>query len=203
MKLYSPSAARNRAHILPVLRDALPADGSVLEVASGSGEHAVHFTAALPHRWQPSDVDPEALASIEAWRAEVGHPGLLPPLRLDVLDPETWPEGPFDAVVCSNMIHITPWACCLGLLDLAARVLPAAGVLFLYGPYLRGGKPTTASNADFDASLKARDRSWGLRDLGRVRAAAAGRGLLRTALIDTPHNNFSQVFVREGSPDLR
>jgi len=191
----SPSTARNRDPILAVLRPRLPARGSVLEIAAGAGEHAVHFAAALPGlSWRPSDPDPEALASIAAWRDHAALPNLLPPLRLDVADQDAWPAGPFDAVVNINMIHISPWTATEGLLRGAGRILAPGGTLFLYGPYIEADVPTAPSNLAFDASLKSRDPAWGLRRLDEVMALAARHGLELAERITMPANNLSLFF---------
>lgn len=193
---WSPSAERNRDHVLAVLRDALPATGLVLEVASGSGMHAVHFAPALPDlTWQPTELAPENLASIDAWAAEAPAANLRTARALDVRD-VPWPADlePPDAVVNLNMIHAAPWAACEGLLAGAALLLRPGGVLFMYGPYLIDGLPTTPSNAQFDASLKRHDPEWGLRDLEVVRALAAAHGLVREAVVETPVNNLSITY---------
>jgi len=193
----SPSTARNRDPILAVLKPRLPASGDVLEVAAGAGEHAAYFAAALPGlHWRPTDPDPDALLSIAAWREQAGLPNLLPPLRLDASDPDAWPIERADVVVNINMIHISPWAACEGLMRGAGRVLPPGGLLFLYGPYIEAGVPTAPSNLDFDASLKSRDPAWGLRHLDAVTALAAGCGLDLAERIAMPANNLSLVFRR-------
>ena len=190
----SPAAARNADPILDVLREALPKRGLVLEVASGTGEHSVHFARAMPGlRFQPSDPDPEALASIEAWRAEGGLGNVLPPLRLDAAA-ETWPVPDADAVLCINMVHISPWAATEGLMRGAARLLPAGGPLILYGPYRRSGVETAPSNEAFDASLKARNPLWGLRDLAAIEDEAAKSGLRLERVVEMPANNLTLVF---------
>jgi SAM-dependent methyltransferase len=191
----SPSTARNRDPILAVLQPRLPATGAVLEIAAGAGEHAVHFAAVLPGlEWRPSDPDPEALASIGAWRDRAALPNLLPPLRLDVSDQDAWPEGPFDVVVNINMIHISPWTATEGLFRGAGRVLAPGGTLFLYGPYIEANTPTSPSNLAFDASLKSRDPAWGLRRLDDVTALAARHGLELAERIAMPANNLSLFF---------
>ena len=193
----SPSTARNRDPILEVLRPRLPKRGTVLEIAAGAGEHAVYNAAALPGlRWLPTDPDAEALESIAAWRRHAALPNLLSPLRLDASDTESWPSGPFDAVVNINMIHIAPWAAAEGLMTGAGRVLPRGGVLFLYGPYLEPGAPTAPSNLAFDLSLRSRDPAWGLRRLDEVTALAAGHGLQLSERIAMPANNLALVYVR-------
>ena len=191
----SPATARNRDAILAVLRRVLPASGLVLEVASGAGEHAAHNAAAFfGLLWQPSDLDPEALASIEAWRREADLPNLLAPLRLDAADPSGWPIERADAVVNINMIHISPWASAEGLMRGAARVVSPGGVLVLYGPFIEAGIETTASNMAFDLDLKRRNPAWGLRELGAVAELAAGEGFGLAERIAMPANNLSLVF---------
>ena len=195
--LASPAAARNREPSLAVLKAHLPARGRVLEVAAGSGEHAVAFATALPQmEWTPTDPSAEARASIAAWAEAAGRPNLRPALALDVLDEATWPEGPFAAVACINMIHISPWAATEGLMKLAGRVLPVGGLLATYGPYLEAEVPLAPSNAAFDESLKARDPAWGLRDRDEVAAAAKAEGLALTRRVEMPANNLMLLFRR-------
>jgi hypothetical protein len=185
---------RNREPILAVLRRVLPPAGVVLEIASGTGEHAASFALALPAlRWQPSDPDAEARASIAAWCA--GLANVAPPLALDA-SADAWPIERADAIVCINMVHIAPWAACEGLLRGAARVLPGGGPLYLYGPYHVGGVPTAPSNAAFDADLRWRNPAWGVRDLEAVVAAAAAGGLRFVERVAMPANNLSVVFRR-------
>jgi SAM-dependent methyltransferase len=199
--LVAPAVARNREPILAVLRRVvplpiLPARGLVLEVASGSGEHAIYFAAALPHlTWQPSDPDPEARASITAYRAAAPLPNLLPPLALDAASPN-WPVTLADMIVSVNMIHIAPWAAAEGLMAGAERLLPAGGVLFLYGPFRERGQHTAPSNAAFDESLRARNREWGVRDLDEVAVLASRHGLALEERVAMPANNLSVVFRR-------
>ncbi len=194
--LSAPAVARNRDPILAVLRRVLPARGNVLEIAGGTGEHAVHFAGALGGLiWQPTDRDPEARRSIAAWRDKARLPNLLEPLELDVTS-AVWPVERADAVVCINMIHIAPWRCAEALMIGAARLLAPGGVLFLYGPYKEGGRHTAPSNAAFDASLRSRDPEWGVRDLDEVRAAAATHGLDFAERVAMPANNLSVVFRR-------
>ncbi|MBC6980932.1 DUF938 domain-containing protein [Caulobacter sp. 17J80-11] len=193
--LSSPAALRNREPILEVLRAALPASGLVLHVAEGTGEHAAWFAAGLPDlTFQPTDPDPTARASIEAWREASGLPNLLAPLPLDAVAPQTWPVSRADAVVCINMVHISPWAATEGLMAGAGRVLPAGGLLYLYGPYLEAEVETAPSNLAFDQSLKSRDPAWGLRDLAEVKALAASHGLAFTRRVEMPANNLSVLF---------
>jgi SAM-dependent methyltransferase len=191
----SPATARNRDPILLVLKPRLPASGLVLEIASGAGEHAVHNAAALPHLlWQPTDPDLEAVASIAAWRDHAGLPNLLAPLRLDAADPDAWPVDRADAVVNINMIHISPWATVLGLMQGAGRILAPGGLLYLYGPYIEAGVETAPSNLAFDESLKSRNPAWGIRRLEDVTNVAAAHGLTLTERIAMPANNLSVMY---------
>ncbi len=191
---FAPAAARNRDALLEVLRDILPAHGLVLEIASGTGEHAVHIATALPGlTWQPSDPSEDARRSIDAWAA--GQANIRPALALDA-SAWPWPIEAADALLCVNMIHIAPWSACLGLLRGAQALLPPGAPLVLYGPYLRDGVETAPSNLDFDASLKARNPEWGLRRLEDVAAAAAGFTLAR--VVEMPANNLTVVFRRAG-----
>lgn len=191
----SPSTARNRAPILEVLKAHLPPTGLVLEIAAGAGEHAVYNAAALPGlSWLPTDPDPDALASIAAWRDHARLPNLLPPLRLDASDPDGWLVDHADAVVVINMIHISPWAATEGLMTGAGRVLPAGGVLYLYGPYLEAEVESAAGNLAFDQDLKRRNPDWGLRDRDAVTALAAAHGLKAVERVTMPANNLSLVF---------
>ena len=193
----SPSTARNRDPLLAVLAPRLPATGLVLEVASGAGEHAVHFAAALPGlTWQPSDESEAAFASIAAWREHAALPNLLPPVRLDASRPEEWPVSRADAVLSCNMIHIAPWAAAEGLMAGAGRVLPPAGLLALYGPFFEEGVFPARSNLGFDQSLKARDPRWGVRNLADVTALAAASGLDFAERVEMPANNLT-VFFRK------
>ncbi|AOH85408.1 SAM-dependent methyltransferase [Sphingomonas panacis] len=195
-RLSSPAALRNRDPILDVLKSVLPDSGTVLEIASGSGEHIVHFAAALPGlTWQPSDPSDTARASIAAWLTAEQPANILPPLDVDA-SANDWPVAAADAVLAINMVHISPWAATLGLLAGASRLLPAGGPLFLYGPYRRGAEPMAASNIAFDADLKARNPEWGIRDLAVVAAAADTLGLSLDRVVEMPANNLSVVFVR-------
>jgi SAM-dependent methyltransferase len=193
----SHSVERNRDPILAALRPLLPPTGLVLEVASGSGEHAAHFAAALRDlTFQPSDPNPEALASIDAWCG--GLPNVRPALDLDAAAPG-WPIKRADAVLCVNMIHIAPWTAAQGLVAGAGRVLRPGGLLALYGPFLRDGTPTAPSNAAFDAGLRARDPAWGLRRLEDVAALAAAAGFGPPAVTAMPANNLLVAFTAAGS----
>ncbi|MGF6879814.1 DUF938 domain-containing protein [Paraburkholderia sp. MM5477-R1] len=193
---HSPSAERNREPILAVLREALPASGRVLEIASGTGEHAICFAGALPGLdWQPSDADAQARESIAAWTAQAGLANLRAPLALDVHQPD-WGVDALDAVVCINMIHISPWSAAQALFDGAGRRLVDGGVLYLYGPYRRGGAHTAPSNEAFDQWLKSRDPEWGVRDMEAVVALGDTAGLTCERVVAMPANNFSLVFTK-------
>lgn len=193
----APAAQRNRGPILGVLERVLPPSARVLEVASGSGEHAVYFAGALPGVvWQPSDPSPDQRKSIAAWIVAERRANVEPPLSLNATRDETWPQGPYDAVFCANMVHIAPWEACLGLLRGAGRVLREGGPLCLYGPYRRGGRHTAESNAAFDESLRARDPAWGVRDLDDVVATATLHGLALDEVVEMPANNLTVVLRR-------
>lgn len=197
--LTSPSALRNRDPILAVLRRVLPARGSVLEVASGTGEHAVHFAAGLPAlTWQPTDLDPDARRSVAAYRAASGLPNLLAPIELDASAP-VWPVTHADAIVSLNMIHIAPWAAAEGLIAGAGRLLGAGSVLFLYGPFQESGRHSAPSNAAFDQSLRMRDPEWGVRDLDQVAELAGRHGLDLVERAAMPANNLSVIFRRRAA----
>jgi SAM-dependent methyltransferase len=192
----APATARNREPILAVLRDCLPPSALVLEIASGTGEHAVWFSSAFPElTWQPTDLDPGALSSIAAWRDRMGPPNLLPPLPLDAAA-DTWPVSQANAVVAINLVHIAPWSATQGLIAGAARVLTSDGLLYLYGPFREGGMHTGAGNAAFDAELRAREPSWGIRDLDEITALASQHGFNSPERIAMPANNLSVVFRR-------
>jgi len=197
MKQTSPAAGRNKEPIRGVLAEHLPDAGVVLTIAEGSGEHALHFARSFPELgWQPSDLDGAALASIATWRAEFPFPNLREPIRLDVTD-EMWPvTEPIDAITCINMIHISPWEGTRRPFPGAAR-RPSPGALsFLYGPYRFGGQ-TAPSNAAFDASLRARDARWGVRDVDDIDAVAASAGFVRTHTVEMPANNHSLIYRRQ------
>ncbi len=181
---------------MAVLSAVLPPTGTVLEIASGTGEHLVHFAKAFPSlQWQPSDYDPAGIASIAAWSAEAALPNILPPIQIDASAPD-WSLAHADAILCINMIHIAPWAATLGLMAGAGRILPEGGVLLLYGPYRERGVPTAESNEAFDQSLKSRDPAWGLRWTDDVVAAAQHHGLVFSQRTEMPANNLSLVFRR-------
>jgi hypothetical protein len=192
----APHVARNAAPIAAVLRGLLPARGLVLEIASGSGEHGLHFARLFPDLvFQPSDPDPAALRSIEAWRDEAGLANLLPPVALDASEP-AWPIAAADAILCINLVHISPWAATAGLKRGAGRLLPPGGPLYLYGAYRQAGIPTAPSNLAFDESLRARDPEWGVRDLEAVVAEAEKNGLRLEGVTPMPANNLSVAFRR-------
>lgn len=197
MKLASPATARNKAPIAAVLRDVLPERGLVLEVASGAGEHVAHLARHFPDlEWQPSDFVAEALNSIEAYVADAGLANLRAPAVLDAAG-DSWPLDAADAMLCINMVHISPWAATQGLMRGAARLLPAGGPLVLYGPYRQAGVRTAPSNEAFDASLKARNPEWGLRALEDVAAEAARSGLALERVVEMPANNLTVVFRKK------
>lgn len=197
MKLSSQATARNKEPIAAVLAGVLPERGLVLEVASGAGEHSAFFASRFPHlEWQPSDPDPDALGSIEAYVADAGLPNLREPVALDAAG-ETWPIDAADAVLCINMVHISPWAATEGLVRGAGKLLSSGAPLVLYGPYRRGGVPTAPSNEAFDQSLKARNPEWGLRTLEDVAALAANAGFALERLVEMPANNLTLAFRKQ------
>jgi len=193
-KEHAPSTLRNRDPILDVLKRVLPESGRVLEIASGSGEHAAYFASRLNQlTWQPSAPNADSRASIRAWAAEARADNLLDPVELDVLvDP--WPVPQAAAMVCINMLHISPWPVTRALMAGAGRTLSSGGVLYLYGPYKIDGAHTAPSNQAFDESLKSRDPQWGIRDMGDVTAEAAVNGLEHLETVPMPSNNQSIVF---------
>ncbi|MGB3494004.1 MAG: DUF938 domain-containing protein [Elainellaceae cyanobacterium] len=217
---FAPATERNRQSILEVLREVLPAEGAVLEVSSGTGEHAVFFAPHLaPRQWIPSDPNPIARASIAAWRSHSPSDNLHLPLALDARE-EVWPleststqqqrlpaelkdldleRYPVRAVVNINMIHISPWAASLGLFAGAGRILPEGGIVYLYGPYKQNGEHTAPSNAAFDQSLRSQNPEWGVRDLSDVVAAAQERHFSLMKTITMPANNLSVIFQRQPS----
>jgi SAM-dependent methyltransferase len=195
-KRIAPATQRNREAITSVLRDILPAKGVVLEVASGTGEHVVHFAAAFPDlTWQPSDYDLAGLASIEAWSSESGLPNILSPLRIDASAAD-WPLTRAEAIICINMAHIAPWEASEGLFAGAARLLAPGAPLYLYGPYREAGVATAESNEAFDVSLKARNPAWGLRSVEQMNALAAHSGFALEARVEMPANNLSLFYKR-------
>jgi cyclopropane fatty-acyl-phospholipid synthase-like methyltransferase len=193
---FSPSTARNAAPILAVLKEVLPARGRVLEIASGSGEHAVAFARAMPGiDWQTSDPDPEARASCAAWIAHEALDNVALPLAIDVQAKDWGVEGPFDAIVAINMIHYSPWASTSALFEGAVGLLRQGGIVFLYGPYRRNGQHTAPSNEVFEAWLKERDPAFGVRDVGDVEREAGRFGFSLLRAVEMPANNFSLIFA--------
>lgn len=195
-KWFVPSAERNKGPILDVLGRVLRGSGVVLEIASGTGQHVVHFARALPGLdWQPSEPDAELRESIALRVREERLANVRPPMDLDVTR-LPWPLQTAAAVLCINMIHVAPWSATLALLEGARALLPAGRILFLYGPYRRFGRHTAKSNEQFDTDLRARDPEWGLRDVEAVSEAAASSGFARVELVEMPANNLSLIFER-------
>lgn len=191
----APAADRNKGPILEVLERVLPETGLVVEIASGTGQHVVHFAKALPRlTWQPTEPDPRMRRSIAAWLAESGLSNVLEPLDLDVCRAD-WPVERADAVVCINMVHISPWRATEQLIAGCGRLLGRGGILFLYGPYRRAGRHTAPSNGAFDQSLRQRDPEWGVRDLETVVETAERHGLALSEVVEMPANNLSLVLV--------
>lgn len=196
MKRHAPATERNGAPIAEVLKQELLESGLVLEIASGTGEHVVRFAREFPElMWQPSDGDPDALQSIADWSEEASLPNLLTAIELDASS-DTWPVTSADAILCINMVHISPWQATEGLFAGAARMLKGAAPLILYGPYLEAETQTAQSNLDFDQSLQARNPLWGLRELADMDAVAAATGFSRTARYPMPANNLTLVYRR-------
>jgi SAM-dependent methyltransferase len=194
-----PAPERNKAPILEILRRVLPTRGRVLEIASGTGQHIVHFAQELPQlTWLPSDPEADHRSSILVRATAAGLSNVAAPLELDVRQ-RPWTVQAVDAILCINMIHIAPWEAGLALLAEAARLLPADGLLYLYGPYRRDGRDTAPSNAAFDADLRRRNPEWGVRDLEEVQRHAADAGLALREVVPMPANNFSVIFRREAS----
>ncbi|MDY7014412.1 MAG: DUF938 domain-containing protein [Cyanobacteriota bacterium] len=198
---HAPATQRNRQAILEVLRRILPPQETILEIASGTGEHAIFFAPRLsPRRWLPSDADPQNRESIAAWREEFPAETLEKPIALDARD-RVWPvetaQLEIGAIVNINMIHISPWSASLGLLAGAKRILPPGGILYLYGPYKRGGRHTAPSNESFDAMLRSQNPEWGVRDLDEVVAAAKECQLVLQEIVEMPANNLSVIFQKE------
>jgi SAM-dependent methyltransferase len=195
-RLSSPAALRNRGPISDVLLDILPESGTVLEIASGSGEHIIHFAGLFPALvWQPSDPSPQAQASILEWSKAENADNVLPPLNIDAAS-DDWPVQRADAMIAINMVHISPWSATQGLLKAAGRLLPAGGVLFLYGPYRRDGHPLVQSNIDFDADLRARNPAWGIRRLEDLVKTGGQSGLSIASVAEMPANNLGVTFRR-------
>ena len=195
--LHAAATDRNRQVILEVLRRVLPPSGVILEIASGTGQHVAFFAQALPDlRWQPSDASPPHLASIRAWSDASGAVNIAVPVLLDV-ERVPWPVIAADAILNINMIHIAPWSAAEALFRGAARLLPPNGILFLYGPFKRGGQHTAESNQRFDERLRGEDARWGVRDLDDVAALAGSEGFQAPEIVEMPANNLSLVFRRE------
>ena len=193
-RCVAPAAERNKGPILEVLQRVLPPRGLVLEIGSGTGQHVVHFAKALSQlSWQPSDPDAENRQSIALWSRVEELGNVRAPLALDVRE-RPWPIDAADAIVCSNVVHVSPWAATLALFDGVREVLPSEGVLFLYGPYRRGGRHTAPSNEKFDADLRAHNPEWGLRDIDELAEVADRVGFALAEIVDMPANNFSLVF---------
>jgi hypothetical protein len=206
---YAPATQRNQEPILEVLQRVLPKRGTVLEVSSGTGEHAIFFAPRLlPYRWLPSDPNPLARDSITAWRSHFPSENLLPPIALDARDP-WWlveqPEAqvkldltqyPIGAIVNINMIHIAPWSACIGLMAGAGRILPPQGILYLYGPFKQKGQHIAMSNAEFDRNLQIQNPEWGVRDLEEVITVAGTESLTLLEIVPMPANNLSVVFQK-------
>lgn len=207
---FAPATERNRGPILEVLQQVLPPDGSILEIASGTGEHAVFFAPRLaPRKWIPSDPNRQARASIAAWQKYAAIDNLYPPINLDART-SVWPieqaelpeelrqlnlqQDPIIAIVNINMIHIAPWSACVGLIAGARRILPPNGILYLYGPFKQAGKHSTPTNEAFDQSLQIRNPEWGVRDLDEIAAVAKSYGLSLIKTYPMPANNLSVVF---------
>jgi cyclopropane fatty-acyl-phospholipid synthase-like methyltransferase len=196
LRLHAPAALRNRDLIADILQTHLPPRGLLLEIASGSGQHCIRFAERLPHHViQPSDPSPQARASIDAWVASSGVTNVKPALNIDASLPD-WPIGPADAVACINMIHISPWRATTGLFTGAAQVLTPGGLLYTYGPYMRGGEHTSEGNAIFDADLRRENPEWGLRSIESVSELAAACGFTAPLIVQMPANNLSLIFKR-------
>ena len=196
MKLTWPAPERNKGPILEVLKRVLPERGTLLELASGSGQHVVHFARNFPEiTFLPSDIVDENLASIRAWIDESGLTNVLPPRRIDVTSSDFGFE-PVDAIYNANMVHISPWSCAIGLFAGAARHLAEAGSVVLYGPFRIGGEHSAPSNAEFDADLRSRDASWGVRDFEAIVTLAEDAGFRLRERVAMPANNQTVVFVR-------
>lgn len=202
-KKFAPATSRNRDPILAVLKDCLPDHGTILEIASGSGQHAAYFIQHMPnHYWQPSDPDEANRNSISAWWWKKQFHNVLPPLDITT-DDDPWAVEtvklplPVQAMVCINMVHIAPWEATVGLMKGAARILPSGGILYLYGPYKVKDHPLAPSNEQFDLSLKSRNPDWGIRDLEKVTALATDHNLSWVKTVTMPANNLSVIFKKE------
>ncbi|MDV7339963.1 DUF938 domain-containing protein [Terasakiella sp. A23] len=193
-RLFYPATERNRDVILDVLKDFFPTKGQCLEIASGSGEHVVHFASAFPDvTFHPSDLEKDCLNSITAWTAHQGLTNIQPPQMLDTTQ-DNWDLPQLDAILCINMVHISPWEATIGLIEKAGTFLKEGGCLYLYGPYRRFGKHTAPSNESFEGWLKSKDERFGVRHMEEVEAEADKNGLKLSQIVDMPANNFSLVF---------
>ncbi len=197
---YAPATQRNKEPILKVLQSVITDASNILEIASGTGEHAVFFARGLPLcYWIPSDVNPMARESIVAWKDYANVDNLALPLTIDAME-DGWSdrllEPNINAIVNINMIHISPWAACLGLINGAGKLLSEGGLLYLYGPYKRNGEHTAISNANFDRNLRDRNWDWGIRDLEAVVEVAAAANLQLQQAIEMPANNLSVIFSK-------
>lgn len=195
-RITAPAVARNRDPILEVLRGVLPESGTVLEIASGSGEHVVHFAPHFPQiEFHPTDPDERAIASIKGWIREAASPNIVAPLMFDVSEAK-WPFKKLDGIICINMVHISPWRATEALMRGAASALKHGAPLYLYGPYRRRNIPTAPSNEEFDLSLRSRNSEWGLRNLEIVSILAQSVGFMKPEITEMPANNLSVVFRR-------
>lgn len=194
---HAPATMRNRDAIVEVLGGVLPDEGTILEVASGTGEHAVYFGQKFPNlTFQPSDPDPECCRSIAAWRKRAEAQNVLPPIQLDALA-DKWSIDQPAAILCINMIHISPWEASVGLFRKAAMLLSVGAPLYLYGPYFRDDVAPAQGNLEFERSLKSRNLQWGIRDVADMDALAAKTGFERNGLIDMPVNNISLIYHKK------
>ncbi|MEO9601344.1 DUF938 domain-containing protein [Parasphingorhabdus sp.] len=193
---HAPATLRNRDAIVAVLRDILPGQGSILEIASGTGEHAVYFGRTFPNlTFQPSDPDPACCQSIAAWTQREGGHNILPPKQLDAQAPQ-WDVSKPAAILCINMVHISPWESSIGLFEKAGTLLDPGAPFYLYGPYLREDVETAEGNLAFERSLKSRNLRWGLRDVADMDALAERNGFVRESLTEMPANNISLVYQK-------
>jgi len=200
MRRFAPATARNREVIFNILHPELPEQGTIFEIASGSGEHAAFMAPKLPDlHWQPSDIETDNIASINAWRTETEADNILPAQHFNVLEnsfeEQTLPS-PLAAILAINLVHISPWSVTEALIEKAGQTLPEAGLFYLYGPYKRDGQHTSASNEQFEAWLKAKDEQWGVRDMEAVIELAENAGFPEPKVTAMPANNFSLVFRR-------
>ncbi len=195
-RLFSPASQRNKQVILETLKNHAPSRGDTLEIACGSGEHAIHFAAAFPNlNWQPTDIEPSHIESVNAHASAEGINNLKPAIHLNVTQKD-WSVGKVDLIFNANMIHISPWQCTLGLMAGAGRHLKSGGILFMYGPYMKEGQHTAPSNASFDATLRSRDENWGIRAIEDVVAIAEQHQLSLHDLIPMPANNFCVIYKK-------